>query len=113
MPEPDFFSPYTREEAAREAKLRAIEDFLAGRTGYAEANNGPQKDPPNPKLEIEVEVGERREPITDGQPHDAPGITVISHDEEDGIERHGSWTVMRTGGKKTSMEEYTRRKGGP
>jgi hypothetical protein len=46
-------------KSEREAKLRAIEGFLAGRSGYGPTNNGPQKNPPNPSILIEIDVGER------------------------------------------------------
>jgi hypothetical protein len=56
--------------------------------------------------QIAVEVGERREP--DGQLNEGPNLTV-SRSEGDGMaERHGSYTVLRPGKRKASIEAYQR-----
>jgi hypothetical protein len=76
-------------------------DWLEGRQRGRRPHDGPDPDPKSPSARIEVEVGDRPEGPKDGQPHDAPGITVIKTDEDDYVERRGGYTVLKPGTKRS------------
>jgi hypothetical protein len=89
------------EDYDNEAEADKVVDWLEGKHRGRRQYDGPDPDPKNPSSSIEVEVGERPERPKDGQPHDAPGITVIKTDEDDWIEDHAGWTVFKPGTKRS------------
>jgi len=67
----------------RKARADRATDWLEGRDDRVLEHDGPRQNPKNPKIEVSIEVGERRKQRIDGELVQGPGLTRITSDDKD------------------------------
>jgi hypothetical protein len=99
--EDDPLARHKRASEEHEARVRYAQEWLDGKV---------RLDPATGPRPIEIEVGEKRDPYEPQELGEGPGLTIIASEDDGMAERRGSYTVLTPGRRKSSTEEYQRRR---